>query len=582
MPPSWLEMQASSTRLRRRIFDLLRGAVVLAWLVVLGARLAGGSGEPVERGPGSSGEAGLREGDEWHGLYLAGRSAGYLHLGKRRRSHDRGWEVRSEMQLKLLVLGQQHELRVELDAELDAALAVESFRFRMEGGQAGTLEVRGEVTGSRVELVFESAGESHRQTVQLERPPFLELVARPLMAKDGLAVGRKFSVEFFDPLSQSSRRLDAEVIAQEELVVLGEPVPCFVLQQELDRVPLKAWVTRSGEVVKEELPLGLIARRETEEEARYGRWSSPRRRISPDARTTEIERDLVVASSVAARGDLGLLSGSTVTLRLAGMDPDQLRAQRLYVHGDRQTLRGDRVTIVMEELKTRPASAATGAGNQGAASAEISTCLQPEPLIQSDHQEVRERARLLTRGASSSLDAARRINEWVHERLDKTSVIGVPSALEILRRLRGDCNEHATLFVALARAAGLPARMLAGLVFMPERNRFFYHAWSQVWLKACFESGSGWVEVDPTFGELPASSARIRLVHGGLSSQVEIFRFMGQLRAIEVLPTPDEAGPGAAAPTPDEAGPGAAAPTPEGAGREAAAPMVSDKDEAVP
>jgi transglutaminase-like putative cysteine protease len=96
----------------------------------------------------------------------------------------------------------------------------------------------------------------------------------------------------------------------------------------------------------------------------------------------------------------------------------------------------------------------------------------------------------------------------------------------------GDCNEHTALYVALARAAGLPARIAVGLVQM--RGAFYYHAWAEVYLE---ESGGGlWLPVDPTLNEFPADATHIRLSRGGLEKQAAILGFVGQARmSIEAL-----------------------------------------------
>jgi len=81
------------------------------------------------------------------------------------------------------------------------------------------------------------------------------------------------------------------------------------------------------------------------------------------------------------------------------------------------------------------------------------------------------------------------------------------------------------LYVALARAAGIPARTAAGLLYLDER--FYYHAWSEVYL-------GDWVAVDPTLGQFPADAAHLRFVVGGLARQVELLPILGRLR-LEVL-----------------------------------------------
>ncbi len=119
------------------------------------------------------------------------------------------------------------------------------------------------------------------------------------------------------------------------------------------------------------------------------------------------------------------------------------------------------------------------------------------------------------------MNAARRLTDWVHDNLDKRITLSVPSARQVLEARRGDCNEHTVLYVALARAAGLPARTAAGLVYV--RGRFYYHAWPEVWLDR-------WVPVDPTLGQFPADASHLRFVVGGLARQVELVRLIGKLR----------------------------------------------------
>ena len=93
--------------------------------------------------------------------------------------------------------------------------------------------------------------------------------------------------------------------------------------------------------------------------------------------------------------------------------------------------------------------------------------------------------------------------------------------MQVLARRRGDCNEHTLLYVALARAVGLPARSAAGLLLVD--GRFYYHAWAEVYL-------GDWVAVDPTFGQIPADAARVRFSIGGLARQVELTRLIGRLK----------------------------------------------------
>jgi transglutaminase-like putative cysteine protease len=163
---------------------------------------------------------------------------------------------------------------------------------------------------------------------------------------------------------------------------------------------------------------------------------------------------------------------------------------------------------------------------------DLREALEPEPLIQSDDPRIIAQARSMTvaraQWRQDPKEVARQLTVSVYNMLEKSITFSVPSAVQVLETRRGDCNEHTVLYVALARALGLPARTAVGLVYV--NGAFFYHAWPEVWL-------DGWVAVDPTFGQLPADASHIRFVIGGLAQQVEIVRLIGNLD-IEVLDLP--------------------------------------------
>ena len=116
---------------------------------------------------------------------------------------------------------------------------------------------------------------------------------------------------------------------------------------------------------------------------------------------------------------------------------------------------------------------------------------------------------------------------WVADTVQDESVVGIPSALETLKTRKGDCNEHSTLFIALARAVGIPTRMVTGLVYI--KGRFGYHAWVEV------KGRDGWVNVDPTWKQMPVDVGHIAMLRGGLSKQAQLTQLMGRLQ-IEVVP----------------------------------------------
>ncbi|MCA9526142.1 MAG: transglutaminase domain-containing protein, partial [Myxococcales bacterium] len=150
-----------------------------------------------------------------------------------------------------------------------------------------------------------------------------------------------------------------------------------------------------------------------------------------------------------------------------------------------------------------------------------------EPLVQADHPRIQAVARRIAGDATDTRAVAERVRRFVHEHVDDEVVAGVPSALEVLENGRGDCNEHAVLFAALARAAGVPTRIETGLVYLD--GRFAWHAWNSVRVT------DGWLTVDATWDQSPVDVGHLRLATGGLDAQADLLRLMGQLQ-IEVAP----------------------------------------------
>ena len=199
-------------------------------------------------------------------------------------------------------------------------------------------------------------------------------------------------------------------------------------------------------------------------------------------------------------------------VRLKGVD---LRGFQL--DGDGQREMGDVVEITRDD-------AASGY-HLPYSKKELAGYLQPNAFIQSDDSKIIDQSAKILSGEKGAGEAAKKLNEWVYGALVKKPVVSIPSALEVLNTREGDCKEHTALYTALARAAGIPTRMDAGIVYM--ENGFYYHAWPEVWI-------GKWLAVDPTFNQFPADATHIRFVAGDLDRQSDIIKLVGKLK-IEIL-----------------------------------------------
>ncbi|MDH3591550.1 MAG: transglutaminase domain-containing protein [Planctomycetota bacterium] len=129
--------------------------------------------------------------------------------------------------------------------------------------------------------------------------------------------------------------------------------------------------------------------------------------------------------------------------------------------------------------------------------------LKPTRVMEVDHPRVKDIARRFVRGSKDAREAATRLASGVFHMLVKQSPeIGEPTALQILQNPIGDCSEHALLFTALCRAAGIPARRCSGWVCIGDD--WGAHAWTEIWL-------GEWIGADPTTNEIGTRARYIML-----------------------------------------------------------------------
>ncbi len=136
---------------------------------------------------------------------------------------------------------------------------------------------------------------------------------------------------------------------------------------------------------------------------------------------------------------------------------------------------------------------------------------------------VRDLARKIVGAEGNPFWIAFKIHQYLHMNLPYVRTGGWNAAPTVLERGNGSCSEFTFAFLALARAAGLPARYEAGLVVRQDDGSIddVYHRWAQVYLPPF-----GWVPADPSRGK-PASAMEVASSFGSLSNRFFITTHSG-------------------------------------------------------
>lgn len=126
-------------------------------------------------------------------------------------------------------------------------------------------------------------------------------------------------------------------------------------------------------------------------------------------------------------------------------------------------------------------------------------------IMQVGHPDIIAAAASIRERSRGRCDFIKNTVLHVYRTIEKRSVTTFSNAVETLHAGFGDCGEHAALCAALLRAGGVEARLVLGLVFMPSRGAYLYHAWVTA-------RAGQWLFADPALGEYPATGGYIPLV----------------------------------------------------------------------
>jgi hypothetical protein len=448
---------------------------------------------------------------QWRGVYYRGEKIGFT-VSQVQATED-GFELQEDGRLQFSLLGAVTPAILRTTARVDRNFQLQTFNFSLDPG-TGPMVISGRLDGLRLSLEIASASGKRAEVRDLKESPALMLSVGRRLAAEGLVAGARRQWTVFDPASMQNAPVQI-AIDDREIVQAGgrRGIPAFKVEMSFAGLKTTAWVTDTGEIVREESPMGLITVLETQEQATA-------LSVSDRMRSDMLEASAIVPQ-MGRHAIVEPRDVSRLRLRLTGAD-----LSRPELQGEGQRVDGD----VIELIDPR-------ALEPGPRPADLDRYLQPEPFIESDAPEIRAEAERMVEGITGSRARAERLTREVNSYVEKRPTVSLPSALEVLRTRVGDCNEHTALFVAMARSLGIPARINVGVAYV--RGAFYYHAWPEVYLEE--PSGEGmWLPVDPTFNQFPADATHVRLARGGLDQQAAIVPLIGRAQIavidLEVVP----------------------------------------------
>jgi hypothetical protein len=217
-----------------------------------------------------------------------------------------------------------------------------------------------------------------------------------------------------------------------------------------------------------------------------------RREPEKAAKDTQYSADVFVLGMVKINGGLGEPTRVTgLVVEIPGKDGDFLKS------GPGQTVvTGPGGTVCkVGKAHARPVKATAK---------EIEEALEETTVYPAGQPRVKELARKAVGDAKTPRAKVKRLVKFVHDYIRPSLGTNLPKVEDLLDRKAGDCKAYALLFNTLARACGIPAREVGGLMYMGDEVKAFGgHAWNEVVLDG------HWVPVDASLAEAEVNATHI-------------------------------------------------------------------------
>ncbi len=436
-------------------------------------------------------------GERWFSVTMWNQRVGFAHTAIA--ASTEGYEVSTEASARMEVLGFSRDAFSRETYRVNRDLSLRSFVVEQTIG--GTpMHLEGEATAKGVKVTVVTNGTRREKTLKgrgkIYPSPVLNLY--PLM--QGVKKGKKYRIQMFDPEEVKLKEVTITALGMEKLSGAAEAVH---LRNDLYTfVDNDIWVDLVGNTVRESVRNDLVVT--SAEQA-----GSARRFILNAAIA---KKDLILQFSLV--GVDRPITRPAQLKRLAVEISGIPASFPLLSEGGQQTVRMDGSRVHFTEVRAAQ-PAVTGAGGP-----QDNGRYLPASL---DNGELRAKKTEIVGGVHEPREVAERLARWVAGNVAESGDES-RSPQETLRSKKGNCQSRTLLYASLARAGGIPTRLVAGLVYVAGKG-FLFHCWAESWV-------GEWLAVDPNLAQVPADATHIKLAEGVSLEEMEpLADLVGRLKA---------------------------------------------------
>ena len=414
---------------------------------------------------------------EWYGVYLQGKKIGYLNT-KRERVAD-GVQDSVYMLLKLKSFNKVSEMSIKQSMVFASKAPYEFLRGEFIDGTGPAVgRFAYKRTGPDAYEVTQSiSGETRTREVKEIDYNLADVLTTEIWLRSGPENGGEIKVRELSLKEMKLESLRSKILGSKTSLVGGVPVKFHEVESESsqDGLAVHSLHDSQGRMLSGKVAI-FDMRLETEAQAKNTEYSQDlfvmgmarvTQAIGDNRKVRELVLDIDGPSGVfedGPRQSVAALGKGKVQLRLGKR------------HG--------------KEVKATPA--------------EIEENLKETSQHHVNDPKVKAVAAQAIAGAKTDAEKIEKLVHFTHSYIKPTMENGIPTIHDLMLRKKGDCKSYGLLFTNLARAVGIPAREVSGLMYMGDDSKAFGgHVWNEVVLDGV------WTPIDAAFDEVEIDATHL-------------------------------------------------------------------------
>jgi len=446
--------------------------------------------------------------EAWMSAYVGDKKIGYLSYKIENAEHEgvKGYRIASVLDVRMKVLGVDMAQLVNTVVHTDSKYTPLKEDFSTASGGKVT-KIVATFKGDHIDCSISAGSGGSSKTIPI--PEGASLVADALLGAmdSSSSIGKEYNVHYFNPLTLSVDAANIKIDRAEKITVGDKEYDALVFVSTTPSGSMITWQQPDGEIIKTQAMMSITMLKSTREEALAGLGEG----TSDDfAVLTSVKTNRRIESPRKVKSLDVVLEGID--------DPGMLISDtRQMTAGVSETSNAVRFQINAEEFD------AAESVDRPVSDARFAEHLAFTNYLDYNTSVVKEQAAEVVGGEKNAYKACSKLRAWIYDSLKTNANIGTPRcASDVLKYKEGVCRDYAVLFGAMARSSGIPAKVVAGLLYT--EGGFYYHAWVE-----CFVGE--WVQFDATLPTDFVDATHIKLAEGDATAMFRMSRIIGGLKA---------------------------------------------------